>query len=178
MSRRVSRMKDRFLNGNDLISTFLRSTVVAQLASWVDMGTGFVLFAFAHLAPWLSTAVGAFAGGVLNCTVNYKFTFHAGAVAKRAVVVKYALVWIGSMLLNVYGTQLLYELLDRVHLLELLGFKPNGYYAAARLTVSLVVSLFWNFLMQKNFVYRVTRFDPYAVSFVNLFLHPKRRKNG
>lgn len=158
--RRASRLKDRLLNGGDLMTTFLRSTVAAQLASWVDMGSSFLLFAFAHLSPWLSTAIGAVAGGVINCCLNYKFTFHAGNVAKKAVVVKYALVWVGSLLLNVYGTQLLFEVLDRWHVLELLGFKPNGYFAAARLTVSLVVSIFWNFLLQKNFVYRVTRFDP------------------
>jgi len=57
-----------------------------------------------------------------------------------------------------------------------MGFKPNGYYAAARLSVSLIVSIFWNFLMHKNFVYRHNRIDPYAIRFVDLFMHPG--KNG
>ena len=65
-------------------------------------------------------------------------------------------------------------MLDNLTFLQDLGFKPNGYYAAARLSVSLIVSIFWNFLMQKNFVYRHTGFDPHAIRFVNLFLHPTK----
>ena len=43
-------------------------------------------------------------------------------------------------------------------------FRPDGYYAAARLFVSLIVSWFWNFALQRYFVYRDSRFDPYAIA--------------
>lgn len=167
-------MKDRFVNGGDIVTTFLRSSISSQIASWIDMGTGFLLFAFCHLAPWLSTAVGAVAGGVVNCCINYRFTFHASSVPVKAVGLKYTMIWIGSLLLNVYGTQIVYQLLEAMTWLQELGFKPNGYYAAARLSVSLIVSIFWNFLMQKNFVYRNTAFDPYAIRIVDALI-PRRR---
>lgn len=174
MTRHIAKIKDRFVNGGDIVTTFLRSSVSSQIASWIDMGVGFVFFAFVHLMPWLSTAIGAVCGGIVNCIINYRFTFHATDIPAKAVGVKYAMVWLGSLLLNVYGTQAVYELLGHLTFLEDMGFKPNGYYAAARLSVSLIVSILWNFLMQKNFVYRHNRIDPYCIRFVDLFMHPGR----
>ena len=174
MLTKFMRLKNRFVNGGDIVTTFLRSSVSSQIASWIDMGTGFVLFAFCHLAPWLSTAIGAVAGGIVNCCINYRFTFHASSVPVKAVAVKYLIIWMGSLCLNVYGTQLVYTLLQHLTFLEDLGFRPNGYYAAARLSVSLVVSIFWNFLLQKNFVYRNTRFDPFAIKLVNSIIRTKK----
>ena len=175
-----SQLKDKFLHGGGLISTFLRSSVSSQVASWIDLGMSMLFYSFVFIAldPFyrsnLSVAVGAIAGGVVNCCINYRFTFHATDLPVKAVAVKYALVWLGSLLLNVYGTQMVYELLCQLTFLEDLGFKPNGYYAAARLSVSLIVSIFWNFLMQKNFVYRRNDIDPYAIRFVDMFMHPRK----
>lgn len=176
MTQNIIRLKDKFLNGGDIVTTFLRSSISSQIASWIDMGVGFVFFAFIHLAPWISTAIGAVCGGIVNCCINYRFTFHASDVPVKAVAVKYALIWIGSLALNVYGTQVVYEILKGLTFLEDMGFKPNGYYAAARLSVSLIVSIFWNFLMQKNFVYNRTTFDPYAVKFVDTLTHRKNKQ--
>ena len=176
MNIRFRRLKDRFVNGGDIVTTFLRSSIASQIASWIDMGVGFVFFAWVHLAPWVSTAIGAAAGGIVNCCINYKFTFHASDVPVKAVAVKYLLVWVGSLLLNVFGTQMLFMLFEQLPVLEQIGFRPNGYYAAARALASLIVSLFWNFIMQKNFVYRATEFDPYAIRMVNFVLHSKHKK--
>lgn len=169
MNEKVRKIGTNILNSDQLVFTFIRSAGVAQAASWIDLGTGFVLFAFAHFAPWVSTAIGAFVGGVINCILNYRFTFHANSCPWKAVVVKYAIVWIGSLLLNSIGTELLYYGLTHWQWLETIGFKPDGYFAAARLTVSGVVSLGWNFVLQKNFVYHNRRFDKYAISFLDLF---------
>lgn len=174
MLTKFMRLKNRFVNGGDIVTTFLRSSVSSQIASWIDMGTGFLLFAFCHLAPWLSTAIGAVAGGVVNCFINYRFTFHASSVPVKAVAVKYMIIWMGSLGLNVYGTQIVYTLLQHLPFLEEMGFRPNGYYAAARLSVSLIVSIFWNFLLQKNFVYQNTKFDPYAIRLVNSIIRTKK----
>lgn len=173
MNEKVKKLGSNILNSDQLVFTFIRSAGVAQAASWIDLGTAFVLFAFAHLAPWASTAIGAFAGGVINCILNYRFTFHANNCPWKAVIVKYFLVWVGSLLLNSFGTELLYYILMHWPWLESVGFKPDGYFAAARLTVSGVVSLGWNFILQKNFVYQNSRFDSYAISFINNFSSKK-----
>ncbi|MCH5227733.1 MAG: GtrA family protein [Muribaculaceae bacterium] len=167
MNEKVKKIGSKVLNSDQLVFTFIRSAGVAQAASWIDLGTAFVLFAFAHFAPWVSTAIGAFVGGVINCILNYRFTFHANSCPWKAVMVKYALVWIGSLLLNSIGTELLYYALLHWPWLESLGFKPDGYFAAARLTVSAIVSLGWNFVLQRNFVYHNRSFDKHAITFVD-----------
>lgn len=169
MNEKVKKIGSNILNSDQLVFTFIRSAGVAQAASWIDLGTAFVLFAFAHFAPWASTAIGAFVGGVINCILNYRFTFHANECPWKAVMVKYAIVWLGSLLLNSFGTEILYYILLHWPWLESVGFKPDGYFAAARLTVSGIVSLGWNFVLQKNFVYHNRKFDKYAISFIDFF---------
>lgn len=173
MNEKVKKLGSNILNSDQLVFTFIRSAGASQAASWIDLGTGFVLFAFAHFAPWASTAIGAFVGGVINCILNYRFTFHANSCPWKAVMVKYAMVWLGSLLLNSFGTELLYYGLVNWSWLETVGFKPDGYFAAARLAVSGIVSLGWNFVMQRNFVYQNRKFDPYAIAFVD-FLTGKK----
>ncbi len=105
-------IKDKVINGGGLF-TFLRSSMSSQIASWIDMGTRFIFFSFilASLEPFyrsnLSVAIGAIIGGVVNCCINYRFTFHASGQNVKAVIVKYFLVWVGSLLLNMYGTTFL-----------------------------------------------------------------------
>ncbi|MCM1348956.1 MAG: GtrA family protein [Firmicutes bacterium] len=168
-SNKLRNVGSNLIKSDKLIYSFLRSAVSSQTASWVDLITCFVLFEWAGLMPWLSTAIGALLGGIINCVINYRFTFHAQDVPWKAVAVKYAMVWFGSLLLNSLGTEGLYHLLNSWHFLETIGFEPAGYFAAARLIVSLLVSWFWNFVMQRYFVYRTTRFDNTAIKFVDFF---------
>lgn len=169
LQEKGKKVADKLLNSDSLIYTFLRSIVASQAASWLDMILSFVLFAWVNLTPFLSTAIGAFSGGVLNCIINYRFTFHAAGVPWKAVAVKYGLVWVGSLLLNAYGTQVLYYLFSSWSWLEEIGFKPDGYFAAARLLASLIVSWAWNFILQRYFVYRNTRYDHHFIRVVNRF---------
>ncbi|MDE6860313.1 MAG: GtrA family protein [Duncaniella sp.] len=182
MKQKFLDLKDKFLNGEGLISTFLRSSVSSQMASWVDLGMSMLFYAFVFTAldPFyrsnLSVAVGAIAGGIVNCCINYRFTFHAKGQSVKAVSVKYFLVWTGSLLLNMYGTTGLASLLSHWEWLLNLGFKPDGIFAAARLTASLAVSWGWNFVLQRNFVYRPTWFDRYAIKAVDALTPRHSRK--
>lgn len=173
MNEKVKKIGSNIINSDQLVFTFIRSAGAAQFASWIDLGTAFVLFAFAHFAPWASTAIGAFVGGVINCVLNYRFTFHANSCPWKAVIVKYALVWVGSLLLNSFGTELLYYGLMHWPWLETIGFKPDGYFAAARLAVSGIVSLGWNFVLQRNFVYHKSNFDSKAIAFIDFITRKK-----
>lgn len=176
----LKHLGNTLLRSKSLVPTFLRSAVSSQASGWVDILVGFVMFywIFNQHLSWLATGIGVVAGGIVNCIICYKFTFRAENCSWKAVVVKYALVWIGNLILNSAGTDGLYYLLTRWNTLEELGFKPAGYYTAARLAMSLLVSWFWNFILQRNFVYRPSRFDPYAVRFMTRildFLHIRHK---
>ncbi|MGM9860058.1 MAG: hypothetical protein ACI31C_04800 [Muribaculaceae bacterium] len=178
----IKRAGDKLLNSGGWF-TFIRSSISSQIASWTDMLTSFLLFAFVFSSldmfyrSNLSVACGAVVGGIINCCINYKFTFHASGQSVKAVAVKYFIIWIGSLLLNMYGTTGLQILLGKWTWLVDIGFRPDGIFAAARLFVSLVVSLAWNFLMQRSFVYRPNGFDRYAIAFINFFI-PRHRHSG
>ena len=75
------------------------------------------------------------------------------------VVIKYMMVWIGSLLLNAYGTEYLTELCLASEMLDSWGISRNLRFTIARLTVSFLVSVFWNLLLQRTFVYRSIKFD-------------------
>lgn len=173
MTASNTNLAKKFLKSDNIFFTFLRSSVSSQISSWVDMGVGFILFAWVNLLPWVAAACGAVAGGIVNCIVGYKFTYHADNVSKRAVTVKFLMVWLGSLILNTWGTDAVYYLLQRWTWLETIGFNPKGYFAAARLGVSLVVSLAWNFLLQRRFVFRPNRFDNVIIRIIDRFAHKK-----
>lgn len=167
MGEKLHKVGDTLLKNDSFIFTFLRSAVSSQTSGWVDFAVSFVFFQWIGFSPLFASALGAVAGGIVNCIINYRFTFHADGVDWRAVVVKYVIVWIGSLLLNSFGTDILYNIIKDWDWLETIGFKKAGYFSAARLFVALIVSWAWNFMLQRYFVYRVTRFDPYAIKFIN-----------
>jgi putative flippase GtrA len=161
------KFRDKLMNGSGIF-VLIRSTVSSQIASWIDLGLAFVLFAFAGFYPWLSTALGALAGGIVNCYINYKYTFHASDCNYKVVAVKYTMVWCGSLFLNSAGTELVYLLIkDWSWLRDYWHFTNDGCFAAARLSVSFIVSVFWNFLLQSQFVYVRNRFDHHAERLFN-----------
>lgn len=174
---KIQKVGDNLLKNDNFIFTFLRSAVSSQTSGWVDFAVSFIFFQWVGFNPLFASALGAVAGGVVNCIINYRFTFHADGVDWRAVVVKYAMVWIGSLLLNSFGTQFLYEVIKDWDWLEMIGFKKAGYFSAARLFVALIVSWAWNFMLQRYFVYRTNPFDRFAIRIVN-FLFPRLSRSG
>lgn len=181
-SDKIKSVGKDMLSSDRLVYTFLRSIVSSQAGSWVDLGFRMLFFAFVFseldmfYRSNLSVAIGAIMGGVVNCTINFRFTFHASGQSVRAVVVKYIMVWTGSLLLNMYGTTFAAEGLSHWQWLINLGFRPDGIFAVATLTVSLLVSWFWNFLLQRKFVYRANSFDPVAIKIFNFLTFQKNKQ--
>ena len=125
--------------------------MISTFADFVMTATIFSIAA--HVV--LSTAAGAVTGGVVNCIINYRWTFNGTTRSKRSVALRYALVWIGSVILNTAGTE---WGVKAVNALCGNGAGHTQTQLTLVLTVkaatAVLVAVFWNFLMQKHYVYR------------------------
>lgn len=121
--------------------TFCKAQLSAQVATLVDFSMSFLLAAVGGL--WYVTAsfLGALSGGIVNCAVNYRWVFHAAMLKKRYVVLKYLVVWTGSILLNTAGT-------------HLLTVWTGQYFIFPKVVVAVIIALLWNYPLQRTFVYR------------------------
>ncbi len=150
----MSKIKDIINKKRKSIFVLIKAGVSSQISAWTDFIMSFVSFVWIGLDAKYAAAVGAIAGGVVNCCINYKWTFHAEDCSYRSVAVKYLLVWLGSFFFNVYGTEWVTNMLMASAWLDELGMSEDVRFTIARLGVSLVVSLFWNLLLQRYFVFR------------------------
>ena len=123
-----------------MTSALLRHQLGAVAATAVDYTVMIVLVSGLGAAAALGTAVGAASGGVLNFALGRRWIFRRSDARAAPQARRYALVSLGSLLLNTCG----------VH--ELVGVLHYPY-VAARLAVSFAVSLLWNFPMQRSFVF-------------------------
>lgn len=142
------------------ILTFLKALFSSQLASLVDICVTFVLANIFGLYYVYSTAIGSVSGGVFNCVVNYEWTFRRSGCSKVSVAVKYLIVWLGSIFFNTFGTYLLTELLNTTRFVQnMAGFLSVNMFMVPKITVAVLVGIFWNYYLQKYFVFRRCFFD-------------------
>lgn len=167
---------EKLLKSDRLFYVYIRALVSSQATTLADMALGFALFAWCDLSTALATAIGVAFGGILNCILNYSFVFRSRDCDYRAVLVKYAVVWISSVLINTFGTQLLYNTMQTWTWLQDLGFRPDGYFAAARITTAAIVYMFWNFALRRHFVYRRLPIDKYLIAIFTIF-SPRKNRN-
>ena len=165
---KLNKIKEKILHSDGFFFTLVRSSMSSQLCGWIETLTSFLVFSLFDLTAWLSTAIGAFVGGILNCIINYRFTFHAVGVEWRVALTKFIFIWAGSLLLNSFGTQAVYSLVKGWSWFEnVTGIGEDSIFLASRLFVALTVSLCWNFLLQRHFVFRTTRLDPYIAQLLH-----------
>ena len=129
----------------------------AQASSLLASTTDFVVFVLCRyftrryaLVPEdmvvvMSTMVGNIIGGVVNFLVNRNFVFYgANRASTQKQGLRYASVWTGNLLLNMGGVYLMAVVLGCNELFS-------------KVFVSLVVGFFYNYLLQKNFVFSTER---------------------
>ncbi|MGI6219299.1 MAG: GtrA family protein [Bacteroidaceae bacterium] len=148
---------------------FLRAQLSAQLATIFDFSVTLFLFYLCSVNYLCSTFVGALSGAVLNCVVNYEWTFKASGMDKRRVALKYCVVWGGSIALNTWGTYFFTELMHRVYWLRSLpALLGENSFLVSKVLTAILVGCFWNYLLQRRFVYRPVR----------LSFHVKKNRNS
>lgn len=154
MADRV-KTKGRRANCRREVWVFFKAQVSAQLASVVDFFVTILLATFFHIFYLYATFLGSVAGGVVNCFINYRWVFHAEDCKKLHVALKYILVWGGSIALNTWGTFILTEWwTDMSWLNKVLGPYVDNVFIVAKGIVAVLVGFFWNYHLQRIFVYR------------------------
>ena len=87
-----------------------------------------------------------------------QWTFKSKECKKRHVIVKYLLVWIGSILLNTWGIYFMTETISRnPWVQETLKHYIDDLFVFSKIVVSLLVGFLWNYNMQRIFVYKNCR---------------------
>ena len=131
---------------------FLRAQLSAQFATLADFILTYVCFEWLGIYYVLATSIGAITGGIINCVINYKWAFATKDCQFKWVFFKYILVWIGSFILNVGGVYLLVEFMqNNTHLWE----RASGFYLIiAKVIVSIIVSVGWNYVLHRYFVFQ------------------------
>ena len=130
------------------IAEFCKAQISSFAATLIDFAVTALLFHFFGVYYVWSTFLGSVTGGVVNCVVNYKWTFSGNGQSKRNVAIKYCIVWVGSIVLNTCGTAIGTRLLS--------GKNDIGLDSVllSKVIVAVLVAVLWNFLMQKYFVFK------------------------
>ncbi len=120
---------------------FIKSQIAAFGSTCIDYLTVILLTEYLGIWYIYSNIVGAGLGAISNFFLGRKWTFKAdqGSISKQGF--RYALVSIGSLLLNTSG---LYVLTEWTQL----------HYILSKIIVGLVVAVGFNYLLQKHFVFK------------------------
>lgn len=128
---------------------FLEAQTSSVLSTFVDFAVTAILVEFAGIWYVIANIIGAISGGSINCIVNYNWAFKGSEQRKRTIFYRYIMVWFGSIFLNTAGTTLLANIMSH-------DGTPKGLNVVmiAKIIAALLVAFFWNFPMQKKFVYK------------------------
>lgn len=137
------------------IFMFIRAQFSSQIASISDFVITILLAKLFNMYYVYATFLGSVGGGIINCIINYQWTFKAKECKMRYVMVKYFAVWIGSIALNTWGTYLMTEALVKIPWLnEFLKHYVDDLFIVSKAIVSLIVGFVWNYNLHRYFVYR------------------------
>jgi putative flippase GtrA len=148
-----------FINRRGGFFIFLRAQFSSQLSSIFDFLTTILIVRCIDVYYVYASFFGSVCGGIFNCIVNYQWTFRANDCKIKYVIMKYTFVWVGSILLNTYGTYALTESLRSIPWVRnTLSYYFADFFLVPKIIISLLVGFFWNYQLQRIFVYRNTDF--------------------
>ncbi len=135
---------------------FMRAQFSSQISSITDYLVSFTLVNAVGVHYEYATLFGNISGGIVNCIINYRWTFKAkGTTSLKHVAIKYLMVWLVNLFLNWQGTIFVTEFVMKwIPVESLPDFIVNNIFMVPKAMVSLVVGFVWNYNMQRLFVYK------------------------
>jgi putative flippase GtrA len=120
---------------------FLKAQMASLIASVTDFLTTVLLVEVFRVWYLAASISGTIVGGIVHFTVSRKWVFKADEGKLLHHIGKYILGWAGNLILNAAGVYVMTSI-----------FHVN--YMISKIVVSILVAVFYNFFVQKNFVFR------------------------
>lgn len=124
------------------IWTFAKAEASASAASAVDFGLAIGLTASGLLTYGYANIIGVVSGGLTNFFLNRKFVFSKTGRGVSTLALRYFTVWLGSMMLNGGGTNVITSLVGA------------NYFVLIKCAVALIVAFGFNYPLQRGFVFK------------------------
>lgn len=121
--------------------SFFKAQAASLTATAVDFSLTVILKEWMHWWYLLASILGTVVGGIVNFSMSRRWVFSARDKKMYFQAVKYVLVWIGNLLLVSGG----------VFLMTRYG---EISYLVSKVTVSIFVGYFYNYRLQKIFVFK------------------------
>jgi putative flippase GtrA len=121
--------------------TFTKAQIASVLATLVDFLVTFLLVQGAGVWYLAAGAIGTITGGITHFLISRNWVFQAQEAKWHAQARRYLLVWVGNLLLN-------------VSVLFLLTHYTGMNYLMAKIVVSVGLAVFYNYVLQKRFVFK------------------------
>lgn len=120
--------------------TFLKAQIASLTASMVDYFCTVVGVELLHFHPVWASTVGTVMGGLTNFRMGRRWVFGAKDEKASIQMFRYGVVWLGYLLLT---TLAMYLFTHFTHI----------NYIIAKVSVSLFLGFFYNYPLQKKFVF-------------------------
>lgn len=120
---------------------FIKAQAASLTATIVDFTVTVILKEWLHCWYLLASILGTISGGIVNFSMNRRWVFSARDKNMQWQALKYIMVWIGNLVLVSGGVFLLTH------------YGSLGY-LASKILVSLAVGIFYNYTLQKRFVFK------------------------
>jgi putative flippase GtrA len=121
--------------------TFLKAQTASLIASGADFVITALLVELAGINHLSALIEGTVSGGIINFIINRYWVFNGGQKKTQVQIIRYSLVWTGSLLLNASGFYLLTHF-------------SNFHYLFSKILISLLVGILYNYFLQKRFVFK------------------------
>lgn len=121
--------------------TFLKANVASLTASALDYVVTILLVTIFKLDPVIASVTGTFCGGILNFIIGRNWVFKSKEAKMHHQAFKYGIVWVGNLILNAGGMWWLVKIVQLN-------------YVISKVIVSVLVGFFYNYLLQKKYVFR------------------------
>lgn len=121
--------------------TFSKAQAASLVASCVDFLVTWLLVRQLMAPPVAGSVTGTICGGVTHFLISRNWAFSAQEKKWTGQLTRYALVWIGNLILNASGVWLLYHI-------------AGWNVWPAKIVTAIGIAVFYNYVLQKRYVFK------------------------